>query len=102
MTEVLYPILHDVDYNMVVGLSQINHNLVGLIQHTMAYTATLTAAFPRPVRPAVYNPNIQDNTTPVVRNQTEAAHVAVVANFKIYTNAEKGVSAFIRAVVKEV
>ena len=32
----------------------------------------------------------------------EAAHAAVVANFKIYTATKKGVLAFIQAVVKEV
>jgi hypothetical protein len=89
MTEVLCPILHNADYDMVVVPGQINHNLVGLIQHSRSYTATWTAAFPRPVRPEVYNPNILENAIPVVRNQMKAAHAAVVANFEIYTAAKK-------------
>jgi hypothetical protein len=50
MTEVLYPILHDADYNMITDTGQVNHNLIGLIQHNVSYTAIWTAPFPRPVQ----------------------------------------------------
>ena len=40
MEEVLYPILHDSNYNMIIVQGQINHNLVGLIRNDAAYTAT--------------------------------------------------------------
>ena len=40
MTEVLYPILHNAKYDMIVVPGHINHNLVGLIQHTTSYAAT--------------------------------------------------------------
>ncbi len=101
MTEVLYPILHNADYDMITGAGQVNHNLIGLIQHDVSYTATWTAPFPRPVRPAPYDPNIPNAATPVVRNRMKAAHAMVVSNFKTYTAAKKGVSAFIQAVVNE-
>ena len=102
MMEVLSPILHNADYDMIVVPGQINHNLIGLIQHVTSYTATWLAAFPRPVRPPPYDPNIPDGATSVVRNRMEAAHAAVVADFEVFTAAEKGVSAFIQTVVDEV
>jgi hypothetical protein len=101
MTEVLYPILHNADYDMITFAGQVNHNLIGLIQHDMSYTATWTVPFPRPVRPAPYDPNIPNAATPVVRNRMEAAHATVLSNFKTYTAAKKGVSAFIQVVVDE-
>jgi hypothetical protein len=88
MMEVLYPILHDADYDMFTVASQVNHNLIGLIQHDASYTATWTAPFPRPVHPAPYDPNIPDAATPVVRNRMEAAHATVVSDFETYTAAE--------------
>ncbi len=99
MTEVLYPILHNTNYDMITIAGQVNHNLIDLIQHDVSYTATWTAPFPRPVRPAPYDPNIPDAATPVVRNRMEAAHATVISDFKTYTAAKKGVSAFIQAVI---
>jgi hypothetical protein len=99
MMEVLYPILHNADYNMITIAGQVNHNLIGLIRHDVSYIATWTAPFPRPVRPAPYDLNIPDAATPVVCNRKEAAHATVVSNFETYTAAKKGVSAFIQAVV---
>ncbi len=101
MTEVLYPILHNADYDMITVAGQVSHNLIGLIQHDVSYTATWTAPFPRPVCPAPYNPNIPDGATPVVRNRMGAAHATVVSNFETYTTTEKRVSAFIQAIVGE-
>jgi hypothetical protein len=101
MTKVLYPILHNANYDMITVAGQVNHDLTGLIQHDVSYTATWTAPFPRPVRPAPYDPNIPNAATPVVRNRMEAAHATVVSDFKTYTAAKKRVSAFIQAVVDE-
>ncbi len=99
MMEVLYPILHNTDYDMITVAGQVNHNLIGLIQHDVSYTAIWTAPFPRPVRPAPYDPNIPDTATPVVCNRMEAAHATVVSDFETYTATKKGASAFIQAVV---
>ena len=82
MTEVLFPILHDANYDMVIVASHINHNLVGLIQNNASYTATWTAPFPRPVCPAPYDPNIPNAATPVVLNCMEAAHTTTVKERK--------------------
>jgi hypothetical protein len=101
MTEVLYPILHNANYDMITVAGQINHNLVGLIKDDVSYTATWTAPFPRPVRLAPYDPNIPDAATPVVHNRMEATHATVVSDFETYTAAEKGVSAFIQAIVDD-
>ncbi len=100
MMEVLYPILHNADYDMITVAGQVNHNLISLIQHDVSYTATWTVPFPRPVHLAPYNPNIPNAATPVVRNRMEAAH-ATVTNFETYTVTKKGVSAFIQAVITE-
>ena len=102
MTEVLYPILHNAKYDMIVVPGHINHNLVGLIQHTTSYAATWGALFPKPLRPPPYNTHIPDGATPVVCNCMEAAHATVVSNFEVYNAAEEGTSAFIRAVVADV
>ena len=102
MTEVLYPILHNAKYDMIVVPGHINHNLVGLIQHTTSYAATWGAPFPRPLRPPPYDTHIPDDATPVVRNRMEAAHATVVSDFEVYNAAEEGTSAFIRAVVDDV
>ena len=75
MTEVLFPILHDADYGMIVVAGRVNHNLIGLIQLDASYTATWTAPFPRPTRLAPYDPKIPGNATPVVRNRMEAVGV---------------------------
>ena len=45
-------------YNMIVVPGLINHNLVGLIQHTTSYAATWGAPFPRPLHLAPYNTHI--------------------------------------------
>ena len=74
MTEILFPILHDANYDMTVVTGRVNHNLVGLIQSGAAYTATWTAAFPRPALPEPYDPTIPDAATSVTRNRMEAAH----------------------------
>ncbi len=73
MMELLYPILHNANYDMITVADQVNHNLINFIQHNVSYTATWTAPIPRPVRPAPYNPNISDAATPVVRNRITAA-----------------------------
>jgi hypothetical protein len=101
MTEIIFPILHNANYNMTVVTGCVNHNLVGLIQSGAAYTATWTAAFLRPTCLAPYNPTIPDAATLVTCNHMEAAHSACINNFEIFTAAEKGVSAFIQKVVKE-
>jgi hypothetical protein len=101
MMEVLYPIIYNANYDMITVASQVDHNLIGLIQHDVSYITTWTVPFPRPVRPAPYDPNIPGAATPVVRNRMEAAHATVVSDFQTYTAVEKGVSAFIQAVVDE-
>ena len=82
MTEILFPILHDADYDMTVVQGRVNHNLVGLIQSSAAYAATWTAVFPRPTRPATYDPTIPDAATSVTRNRMEAAHSARIKDYE--------------------
>ena len=69
--EVLFPILHNAKYNMIVIPGHVNHNLVGLIQHTTSYAATWGGPFPRPaLPPAPYDANIPDAATLVWKQLT--------------------------------
>ena len=43
------------------------HNLIGLIQLEAVYVARYGEAFPEPTRFRAYDPNIDDNSTAVVR-----------------------------------
>ena len=52
------------------------HNLIGLIRPEAAYVARYGKAFPEPTRVRAYNSNIEDDTTAVVRAQSEADHKA--------------------------
>ena len=71
----LMPILHKIEYANFVPAGGNAHNLVGLIQETLAYVANWNAAFPRPARPAPYDITINDNATNVLKNRMEAASV---------------------------
>ena len=96
LRDILYPILLAIPYD-VNGL----HNLVGLIQPTATYAANWTAAFPRPARPASYDPNIANDATPVVRARMEASHAALIADYAAYAAAERGLKAFLQTTIDE-
>jgi hypothetical protein len=64
----LMPILHNIEYANFVPVGENAHNLVGLIQETLAYVADWHTAFPRPARPAPYDTNIDNNATNFVKN----------------------------------
>jgi hypothetical protein len=94
--EILMPLLLNLEYDMS-GL----HNLVGLIQETVAYTARWHNTFAFPVRPTTYNLTIPKDATPVVCNRMEAAHMARINAFNTFTAAERGVVKFIRDIVNK-
>ena len=96
LRDLLYPILLSIPYD-VNGV----HNLVGLIQPTATYVANWTAAFPRPARPATYDPNIANDATPVVRARMEAAHSALIADYAAYAAAERGLKSFLQTTIDE-
>jgi hypothetical protein len=59
-------------------------------------------AFPRPVRPTLYNLTILDDATAVVRNQGEAVHNALLADYALFACAEQCTSKFIQDMIGEV
>jgi hypothetical protein len=96
MREVLTPLLLAIPYD-----EDGDHNLIGLIEPTTAYTATWHAAFPLPARPPSYDPAIAADATPVVRARREAAHAVKIRDYASFEAAERAVSKFIRDAVDE-
>ena len=60
--EILMPVLLGVPYNTAGP-----HNLVSLIMPKAAYRLAYSVAFKYPARPELYDDNIANNATPVVR-----------------------------------
>jgi len=100
--EALMPILHNIKYANFVPVGGNAHNLVGLIQETLAYVANWNVAFPRPARLAPYDITIDDNATNVVKNCMAAAHRTLIDGYNAHAAAVKGISLFIQTVVDEV
>ena len=71
LRDVLYPLLLNIPYDE--DGAHPRHNLIGLIEPTIPYTATWGAAFPIPPRPPTY-PAIPDDASAVVRARREAQH----------------------------
>jgi hypothetical protein len=102
LREVLYPLLLDIPYDDEPAIEGVyRHNLIGLIEPTIAYTATWHEPFPKPAQPAAY-PAIADDATPVVRARSEANHARIIRDYKSYDAAERAVAKFIREAVDEV
>jgi hypothetical protein len=102
LRDTIYPLLLDIPYDdepPVAGVYR--HNLIGLIEPTISYTARWHEAFPRPNQPAAY-PTIADDASPVVRARSEAKHARLVRDYKSYDAAERAVAKFIRDAIEEV
>ena len=68
----------EIPYDHLGGL----HSLTGLITKTTTYTAEHgNVPFVRPTRLPLYDANIPDNATTVVRVKLETAHKALVNNY---------------------
>ena len=98
MRDVLYPLLLGIPYDDQPGGA---HNLVGIMQPTIAYTNTWGAAFPIPIHPPTY-PAIANNATAVARTRAEAEHAILVKDFASFDAAERAVAKFIRDKVDEI
>ena len=91
--ETLLPLLMDIPYDHLGGV----HSLTGLITETTTYAAEHgNFAFVRPLRLPLYNANIPDNATTVVRVKLETAHKALVDDYASFEEAERGVARFLR------
>ena len=67
LQEAVAPLLLHIPYDEKGAV----HNLIGLIRPEAAYVACYGKAFPDPTRVGAYNPNINDDTTAVVRGRPQ-------------------------------
>ena len=97
LRELLTPLLLAIPYDM-----DGDHNLIGLIEPTTAYIATWGEAFPPPMRPPAYDPNIAADATPVIKARMEAAHAVRLRDYASFEAAERAVTKLIRDAVDEI
>ena len=66
LCDVLYPLLLDIPYD-----EDGQHNLIGIIEPTLSYTATWGVEFPIPARPTAY-PMIPNDASAIIRVRYKA------------------------------
>ena len=98
LQDILYPLLLDIPYDDQPGGT---HNLIGIIEPTIAYQNRWGAPFPIPARPPAY-PAIPNDATAVVRARSEAEHAILVRDFAAFEAAERAVAKFVRDAVDEI
>ncbi len=79
------------------------HSLTAILTDPLRYAADHGgAAFKHPARLPLYDKNITDNATTVVRIHAESAHRARLDNYASYKAAKRGATKFLCKVVDEV
>jgi len=97
--EVLLPLLMVIPYDQLNGI----HSLTAILAEAAKYEAEHgNQNFVRPSRLPLYDKNIADDATTVVRVRAEAAHKARLDDYASYEAAERGVAKFLRNVVDEI
>jgi hypothetical protein len=97
--EMLLPILMEIPYDQLGGI----HSRTAILHDTVTYaTDHGSNAFKRPVRLPLYDGNIADDATTVVRVRAEAAHKVRLDDYASYKAAERGAAKFLRETVDEV
>jgi hypothetical protein len=97
--ETLLPILMEIPYNQLGGV----HLLTAILADPARYASDHGgSAFRRPVRLLLYDANITDDATTVVRVCAEAAHNARLNDYASYKAAERGAAKFLGKTVDEV
>ena len=76
------------------------HNLMGLFMDKDDYKVCYGTKFPTTTKPAVYNKDIPNNATNVVRAKAEDVHTAKIADYQIFAAAKLETPYFILAVVE--
>jgi len=90
---------------MVIPYDQLNgiHSLTAILTDAAKYESEHgNAPFVRPIRLPLYDKNIADDTTTVIRVRAEAAHKSRLDDYAGYEAAERGVAKFLRNVVDEI
>jgi hypothetical protein len=96
--ETLLPILMEIPYDQLGGI----HSLTGILTDPGRYAADHGGSpFVRPSRLPLYDKNIPDDASTVVRVRGEAAHRARLDDYASYEAAERGAAKFLLATVDE-
>ena len=95
LREELALVLLPLPYNMDNGI----HNLMGLVMDEDDYKVRYDTKFPNTTRPAVYDEDISNNATNLVRAKAEAVRTAKIADYQIFAAAEHKTRDFILAVI---
>ncbi len=94
--ETLLPILMEIPYDQLGGI----HSLTAILRDTVTYATDHGGnAFKHPVQQPLYDGNIADDATMVVRVQAEAAHKARLDNYTSYKATECGATKFLQETV---
>jgi len=97
--EARLPLLMVIPYDQLNGI----HSLTAILTQAIKYEAEHgNYKFVRPSRFPLYDKNIADDATTVVRVRAEAAHKARLDDYTSYEAAERGVAKFLRDVVNEI
>jgi hypothetical protein len=97
--EMLLPILMEIPYDQLGGV----HSLTAILMDPMRYAANHGGtAFKRLACLLLYNKNITDNATTVIRIHAKSAHCAYLDDYASYEAAKCGTAKFLREVVNEV
>ena len=97
--EALLPLLMVIPYDQLNGV----HSLTAILTEAVKYEAEHgNYKFVRPSRLPLYDKNIADDATTVVRVRAEVAHKARLDDYASYEAAERGVAKFLRDVVDEI
>jgi hypothetical protein len=97
--ETLLPLLMVIPYDQLKGI----HALTAILTEAAKYeTEHGNIKFVHPARLPLYDKNIADNATTVIRIRAEAAHKSCLDDYASYEAAERGVAKFLRDVVDEI
>jgi hypothetical protein len=97
--ETLLPFLMVIPYDQLKDI----HSLTAILMEATKYeTKHGSAKFVRPARLPLYDKNIADDATTVVRVRAEAAHKSRLDDYASYEAAERGVAKFLPDVVDEI
>ena len=97
--ECILPLLMVIPYDQLNGI----HSLTAILTEAAKYESEHgNATFVRPVCLPLYDKNIADDATTVVRVHAEAAHKSRLNDYASYEAAERGVAKFLGDVVDEI
>lgn len=96
--ETLLPILMEIPYDQLGGI----HSLTAILTDAAMYATDHGGhAFKRPARLPLYDSNIPDDATTVIRVPAESAHKSRLDDYASYEAAERGAAKFLRDTVDE-